>query len=289
MPPTDSTTPQPRPSPATGAGRGDDTSVVTRTTGRGATGPDTSDVAEEKGREVASTASDEAARLRGDARDRAQDVAQDAREHVRGVADVAVTQVRDRADEQVQRAGGGLRQASDQMQALAAGRTEDAGPFGDYVRSAAGALGEWADRLEDGGIQRLAGDMSRFARRKPGQFLAGAFAAGVLAGRIGRNVQAADVEVPSSPSDDRSPSTVLTSDPSQGGGTSTTDDATSSPDVDLTGDRSPVTAPGGTDAPVASRSTGTGDPRTGTRSGPAGAEISGTATSGGRTSTGGPA
>ncbi len=171
----------------------------------GSAGRDTTDVASGQTSQVAGTASDEASRLAGEAGDRTHDVADDARQHVRGIADVAVSQVRDRADEQVTRAGGGLRQASDQARALAEGRTDDAGPLSDYAASAASALGDWADRLEQGSVTDLLGDVTDFARRKPGQFLAGAFVAGIVAGRIGRNVQASDVEVPESPSG--SPST----------------------------------------------------------------------------------
>lgn len=171
----------------------------------GSPGRDTTDVASDQASQVAGTASDETSRLAGEAGDRAREVADDARQHVRGIADVAVSQVRDRADEQVTRAGGGLRQASDQARALADGRTDEAGPLGDYAASAARALGGWADRLEEGNVTDLLGDVTDFARRKPGQFLAGAFVAGIVAGRIGRNVQASDVEVPESPSG--SPST----------------------------------------------------------------------------------
>jgi hypothetical protein len=44
----------------------------------------------------------------------------------------------------------------------------------------------WASRLEQRGPQGVMDDMSRFARRRPGLFLAGAVGAGFVAGRLVR-------------------------------------------------------------------------------------------------------
>lgn len=158
--------------------------------------PATSDVARDEASRVAGTATDEASRLRAQASGSVKSVADEARSQVRGITDTAIAQVRERADHQVGQAGDSLHRTSGQLQALARGNPDEAGPMADYAQSAADAVAGWADRLGDGGIDGLLGDMSDFARRKPGQFLAGALLAGIVAGRVGRSVQAADVQMP---------------------------------------------------------------------------------------------
>ncbi|MBY5161359.1 hypothetical protein [Salsipaludibacter albus] len=161
--------------------------------------PETGDVGRDQASRVAGTASSEASRLGGRASDGMKSVAGETRAQVRGIADTAIAQVRERADEQVDQAGQGLRRSSEQLQALARGNPDEAGAMGDYAESAAEVVAGWADRLDDRGIDGLLGDMSDFARRKPGQFLVGALFAGVVAGRVGRSVRAADVHLPERP------------------------------------------------------------------------------------------
>lgn len=166
---------------------------------RGTTGTtDTAQAAGDQASRVADTASGEASRLGDQAKEGVRHVADEARHHVQGIADTAVDEVRNRADEQLQRAGSGLRQTSDQLHALARGNPDEAGPMTDYAELAASAVADWADRFERRGVTGLVGDLSDFGRRKPGQFLAGALVAGMLAGRIGRAVQAADIDMPES-------------------------------------------------------------------------------------------
>jgi hypothetical protein len=75
---------------------------------------------------------------------------------------------------------------SDQVGALASGRPADAGQLGGYLEDARGQIGQLASRIEQGGLDGLLNDVSRFARRRPGVFLAAAAGAGFLIGRLVR-------------------------------------------------------------------------------------------------------
>jgi hypothetical protein len=108
---------------------------------------------------------------------------------VRNLAGEANRQLRDRAEQETNRAGGALAQAGSQLQALAEGRVDEAGAFGEYAQQAAQAVNRWADSVQDRGLDGLLDDLRSAARRRPGAFLVGAVAAGVIAGRFGRNLR----------------------------------------------------------------------------------------------------
>ena len=80
-----------------------------------------------------------------------------------------------------------VRSVGDGIQALADGRPEDAGPVAGYARDAALRVGEVAQRLESRGYDGLVDDVSGFARRRPGVFLASAGLLGFVVGRVVRS------------------------------------------------------------------------------------------------------
>lgn len=149
----------------------------------------TSQVAREQGQQVKGSAQDAASNVAGTAGARARDIKGQAGSHVRGIATEAGQQLRGRVEQETERAGGALSQAGSQLQALAEGRTDEAGVFGDYVEQAAQAVNRWADSVQDRGLDGLLDDLRSAARRRPGAFLLGAAAAGVIAGRFGRNLR----------------------------------------------------------------------------------------------------
>lgn len=159
-------------------------SDATRTTDR-----DTKQVAREQGQQVKGSAQDAASNVAGTAGDRARDLKQQAGTHARGIAGEATRQVRSRAEQETERAGAALGQAGSQLQALAEGNIDDAGVLGEYAQQAAQTVNRWADTVQDRGLEGLLDDMRGFARRRPGMFLLGALAAGVVAGRFGRNLR----------------------------------------------------------------------------------------------------
>jgi len=158
-------------------------------------------------------AADEGTELAGEVRDQARAVASTAGEQGGAIAQSAVSEGRD----VVERAKGAVehearqrteeltrtvRRLGDGLGALAEGRTQDAGPVVGYTRDAADRVGQFAQRLEDRGYDGMIEDVSRFARRRPGAFLA---AAGILGFAVGRVVRSGGATSAASPSDERGP------------------------------------------------------------------------------------
>ena len=144
------------------------------------------------------TVKERAANVREDAAEQAGEMATNVKDQAGAVAQVALDQgkqVVDRAREQLHEqgqqraneAGQALHRVSDQLQALADGRPEEAGPVADYVRQASDRSRQVAARLEQGGVDGVVTDVTRFARRRPVLFLAMAGAAGFVVGRAVRS------------------------------------------------------------------------------------------------------
>jgi hypothetical protein len=150
---------------------------------------DTKQVAREQGQQVKGSARDAASNVAGTAGERAREVRQQAGTHARGIAGEATRQLKGRAEQETERAGSALSNAGSQLQALAEGRIDDAGVFGDYARQAAESVNRWADSVQERGLDGLVDDLRGYARRRPGVFLVSAVAAGVVAGRFGRNLR----------------------------------------------------------------------------------------------------
>jgi hypothetical protein len=90
---------------------------------------------------------------------------------------------------------------SDQLSALQQGRPSEAGPLAGYVEDARSRVTSLADRLESGGAAGLVEDVTAFARRRPGMFVAGAVVAGFLLGRLVRGGVASNSDEGNAPTD----------------------------------------------------------------------------------------
>jgi hypothetical protein len=78
------------------------------------------------------------------------------------------------------------------MRSLADGTSQGApGPARDLLQQASSSVENFASMLQNREPAELLDEVRRFARRKPGLFLFGAAAAGVLAGRLTSGVKAA--------------------------------------------------------------------------------------------------
>jgi ElaB/YqjD/DUF883 family membrane-anchored ribosome-binding protein len=124
---------------------------------------------------VASEAPAQAARVVGDARTQVTSAAQ------RTLADL-----RTQADDRAAQAARGLRDLSSQVDALAAGRPEEAGNLTDMVQAAGQQASDFADRLDMRGVQGVVDDVTRFGRQHPWAFLGLSLGAGFLVGRVVR-------------------------------------------------------------------------------------------------------
>jgi hypothetical protein len=140
----------------------------------------------EKVNEVVGDAAEKATQVATEAKDQAREVAGDIRAQARDVLAQTRTEVLQQADEGTKRVAGGVRALRDQILALREGRPEDAGPIGGYADQAQRKMDELASRLDRGGVDGVASDLSRFARRRPGVFLLACAGAGFALARLVR-------------------------------------------------------------------------------------------------------
>jgi hypothetical protein len=132
--------------------------------------------AKESGRQVASTAADEAKNITAEAGRQAKDLTQE-------VGNQAQQQAAIGKD----KAANGLRSVSDELRAMAR-QGGQSGPVTDLAHEAADKVTDLATWLENRDPGTLLEEVRDLARRKPGTFLLGAAAAGVVAGRLTRGV-----------------------------------------------------------------------------------------------------
>jgi ElaB/YqjD/DUF883 family membrane-anchored ribosome-binding protein len=136
--------------------------------------------AKEAGTQVASTAADQAKEVAATTKRQAQDLLQQGR-----------SQVRQQAVGQQQKAAQGLSSIAGELRGLANGTSQGApGPARDLLEQASDKVEEFSTWLQNREPADLLDEVRNFARRKPGVFLLGAAAAGILAGRLTSGVKA---------------------------------------------------------------------------------------------------
>ena len=113
-------------------------------------------------------------------------MAGEARQQLDGFVAQARDEVGEQARQRSAQVATQLRTLSRQLTALAEGRPEGAGRLSGYVHAADERVRRLAGRLEQGGPEGVVDDVTRFARRRPGVFLAGALGAGFVVGRVAR-------------------------------------------------------------------------------------------------------
>jgi hypothetical protein len=151
--------------------------------------------AKEQAKEAAGAAADEGKRVAGVAQDEAQRVTAEARDQLRGLVSEATTQLDEQSKAQQTRLAGTVRTFGDDLDAMTAEGHDD-GVAAQLVRQVADQARGLASQLEDREPKELLEDMRSFARRKPGTFLLGALAAGVVVGRLTRGAKAAQDDTP---------------------------------------------------------------------------------------------
>jgi len=165
-----------------------------KTSAAGDAATKTAGVAAEQGKAVATTAADQARSVAGEAKAQARGVVEEARGQAQQVLGDATSELRQQTDQRLTEAAKAARSTAGQLRALAEGRPEEAGRSAELVQQAGQRLDELADRADELGVQGVANELMDFARRRPVVFLAGAAAAGFVAGRMLRNVKAANQE-----------------------------------------------------------------------------------------------
>jgi hypothetical protein len=151
-------------------------------------GQSTAQAAKEQASDVASGAADSGRHVAQVTKEQAKDVTHEAKNQIRGLMDQSRSELRDQASSQQQRAATGLRSVSDELSSMA-DRSDNPGIANDLVRQAAqraGSVASWLEQREPG---QLLDEVTQFARRRPGAFLALAAGAGFLVGRLGRSLK----------------------------------------------------------------------------------------------------
>ena len=132
-------------------------------------------------------------RVADTAKQEARGVASEAKYQVRNLADRVGSEVRSQASTQQHRAAGGIRDVGSQFSEMASNSTQSgvARDLVETVGSRADSVAAWLDQREP---QDLLDEVKRFARRRPGVFLAIAAGAGVVIGRLTRSLASSDDE-----------------------------------------------------------------------------------------------
>lgn len=145
-------------------------------------------------------AKEQAANVAGEAADAAQHVTETAKTEAAHVATEVKTNAKDllhqarsdltsQAGAQQQKAAGGIRTISEELRSMAAAPDQQ-GVASDLVRQAADRSASVASWLENRDPGSLLDEVKSFARKRPAAFLLLAAGAGVVAGRLGRSLQA---------------------------------------------------------------------------------------------------
>ena len=147
----------------------------------------------ESGKQVASTAASEASNVTAEARRQAKDLGHEFSD-----------QAQQQAVLQKDKAASGLHSLGNELRSMAQGG--QSGPVTDLTHQAADKVSDLATWLERRDPGSLLDEVRAYARRKPGTFLLGAAAAGVVVGRLTRGaVQASQSDSAATPSKDLPP------------------------------------------------------------------------------------
>ena len=124
-------------------------------------------------------------------KDETKNVAREAQQQARTALHQVQDDLRSRADAEATRFAETLHATGQQLSSMA-DAADGQGLMPTIVRDGAQAVERLANRLDQGGLDAVTGDVRRWARRSPGSFLLGAGALGFLAGRLARNLSGND-------------------------------------------------------------------------------------------------
>ncbi|NAZ77126.1 hypothetical protein GTQ99_17105 [Kineococcus sp. T13] len=154
--------------------------------------------AKEQASAVAGHAQEQAGAVVGSVKEQAGEVVAEARTQAMDLLGELRRQVDEQSETQRGRLAAFLRSTGDELAQM--GRSsEGSGVATNLVRQAGQRATSWGSSLESSSTTDLLDQVRSFARRKPGTFLLGALAAGLLAGRATRGVSAASSHTSDSP------------------------------------------------------------------------------------------
>ena len=151
--------------------------------------PSTTDVAKEQAANIAGGAADAAKDVAGTVKEQTSQVTAEASQQVKNLLGQARSELTEQAGTQQQRLAGGLRDLGDQLRSMADG-SDNQGVATDVAHQAAERAHQLAGWFEDRDPGSVLAEVRSFARQRPGAFLALALGAGLVAGRLARNLAA---------------------------------------------------------------------------------------------------
>jgi hypothetical protein len=125
-------------------------------------------------------------------------VAEEAMHQAHGLIEEAKGQLTDQSRTQRDRLVGTLRTFSDDLDQLTSGESAPSGLASDMVRQVAERARQLCGQLDGREPAEILDDVRAFARRRPGVFLLGTLAAGVVAGRLARGAREGSGSSPAS-------------------------------------------------------------------------------------------
>jgi hypothetical protein len=152
---------------------------------RADSGTGTVETAKHEAREVTDTAAEGARDVAQVAKDEAASVAREARDRLQDLYAQSKDELSDQAAKQQHRMSEGLRSFSDELGSMAR-QSDGDGMARTLVQSASRRVGDAADWLGARDPAGVLDEVKRYARRRPGVFIAAAAVAGVLVGRLTR-------------------------------------------------------------------------------------------------------
>src|SRR3954453_906468 len=172
----------------TGTGTG--TGAQTRPGADTGNGTSTDAGAKERAQQAASTAADEGKHVAGVAAGEAKNVAAEAKDQARNLVSEARTQLQGQVDDQSRQQkdllASTLGTFGDDLSAMA---QNGSGLAADVAHQVADRVSSISRHLDAHEPRELLDDVRRFARQRPGTFLLGALAAGVVVGRLARGTK----------------------------------------------------------------------------------------------------
>lgn len=150
--------------------------------------------AADQAKQTAGTAADEGRHVAGVAKDEAQNVLQESKQQAQNLLDEARSQLDEQSRTQRDRLVGTLRTFGDDVEKMAGGEQVGGGMAQDLARQVAERARDLSARIDGREPAELLDEVRSFARRRPGTFLLGAVAAGVVAGRLTRGAKGAKSE-----------------------------------------------------------------------------------------------
>jgi hypothetical protein len=156
----------------------------------------TVDTAKSEAANVKDTAAGAAAGVKDVAKSEATNVAQEAKYQARNLVDQTRSELRGQASNQQSAFAERLHGWASELGSMAS-KSDESGPMSDLAQEASRRVGEFSHWLDNHEPADLLNEVKRYARRKPGTFLALCAAAGVVAGRLTRGAVGANTSVDS--------------------------------------------------------------------------------------------